>query len=64
MWVGTSNLWLHTENKPFKLPGSALKVSVGGGWLEREHSDRLWLEHSLGQVEPQAQIEQEPRLHA
>ena len=42
---------LHTENYISNLPGSALTVPVGGGGLESEISDRLWLELSLGQAE-------------
>ena len=48
---------LHTKNQLHSLPGSALKVCVvvvvvgGGGGLDSKFSDRLWLEHSLGQAE-------------
>ena len=52
------NVTLHTENQLSNLPGSALKVPVGGGgwvvlggWFENEISDCLWLEPSLGQAE-------------
>ena len=44
------NVRLHTENWLCNLPGSALKVSVGGGggWVfESELSDQLWLSFSL-----------------
>ena len=43
-WV---NIRLHTENQLYTLPGSALKVCVGGWWVgggvESEFSDQLWL---------------------
>ena len=35
------NIRLHTENWLCKLPGSALKVPGGGGWLESKLSDQL-----------------------
>ena len=44
------NVMLHTENWLCNLPGSALKVPVGGwvlvGGLEGKFSDRLWLKPS------------------
>jgi hypothetical protein len=48
-WV---NIRLHTENQLYTLPGSALKVCVVVGGVESEFSDRLWLELSLGQADP------------
>ena len=48
---------LYTENELYYLPGSALTVPVGGGWLRRlcgfegKLSDRLWLELCLSQAE-------------
>ena len=49
------NVRLHTENWLCNLPGSALKVPVGGGgwwWLETEYSDCLWLSFSLALAKP------------
>ena len=50
------NVRLHTRNWRCNLPGSALKVPVVvvvlGGWLESEHSDRLWLSFSLALAKP------------
>ena len=43
---------LHTENCLCNLPGSALKVPVGGGGLESEYSARLWLCFSLALAKP------------
>ena len=50
---------LHTGNWICNLPGSALKVPVGGGWcvggwwwFENEFSDRLWLSFSLALAKP------------
>ena len=46
---------LHTENQLHSLPGSALKVCVGDGWVvvvESEFSDRLWLSFSLALSKP------------
>ena len=49
-------LRLHTENQLSSLPGSASKVCVvvlvGGGWVESEFSDRLWLSFSLALAKP------------
>ena len=41
-WI---NLRLHTENKLYTLPGSALTICVVGG-VECEFSDQLWLRPS------------------
>ena len=41
-WV---NVRQHT-----KITSKCLKSLSGGGWLESEFSDRLWLEPSLGQA--------------
>ena len=53
-------LRLHTENKLSSLPESASKVCVvvlgGGGWVEREFSDRLWLSISLALAKPNKNI--------
>ena len=46
---------LHAENQLHRLPGSASKVCVmvgGGGWVETEFSDRLWLSSSLALAKP------------
>ena len=47
---------LHTENQLPSLPGSASKVCVvvvgGGGWVESEFSDPLWLSFSLALAKP------------
>ena len=49
-------LRLHTENQLSSLSGSASKVCVvvggGGGWVESEFSDRLWLSFSLSLAKP------------
>ena len=47
-------LRLHTENQLSSLPGSASKVCVvgGGGWVESEFSDPLWLSFSLALAKP------------
>ena len=47
----------HTKKQPDSLPGSALKVCVGGGgggggWVESEFSDLLWLSFSLALAKP------------
>jgi hypothetical protein len=39
------NLRLHTKNQPFNLPGSALKVWLGGG-VENKFCDWLWIKPS------------------
>ena len=50
------NLRLYTKNQLCNMPGSAVKVFVGG-WLvlvvgvESEFSDQLWLWPSLGQAD-------------
>ena len=48
----------HTKNQLDSLPGSALKVCVGGGrwWGESEFSDRLWLSFSLALAKPNKKI--------
>jgi hypothetical protein len=48
----------HTKNQLDSLPGSALKVCVGGGWwwVESEFSDRLWLSFSLALAKPNKKI--------
>ena len=45
---------LHTKNQLISLPGSALKVCVvgGGGWVESEFSDHLWLSFRLALAKP------------
>ena len=53
---------LHTKDQLYRLAGSALKVCVvgGGGWVESEFSDRLWLSLSLALAKPKiykAQVE-------
>ena len=53
---GNPQFFLHTWR--CTLPGSALKVPLGGGWwvggwwLESEYSDRLWLSFSLAFAKP------------
>ena len=45
----------HTENWLYTLPGTALKVSVGGGWgwwFLGKISDQLWLSFSLDLAKP------------
>jgi hypothetical protein len=44
---------LYIGNWLCNLPGSALKVPVvGGGWLDSEYSDRLWLSLRLALAKP------------
>ena len=48
-------LRLHTENQLHSLPGSDSQVCVvgcGGGWVESEFSDRIWLSFSVVLAKP------------
>ena len=51
--ISLVNPRLNTKNKLYIMPGSVLKVCVGGGWevvvvvVESEFSDQLWLSFSL-----------------
>ena len=49
---------LDNENQLSSLPGSALKVCVGGGdgWVESKFSDRLWLSFSQALAKPNKMI--------